>query len=263
TQAATACRSSTSPRPSSNVPSDSPVPRKLKRTVVAPSSRIARAAIVTTLLCIVPPSVGSGWQTMPTSGSAATSSSGRSTCSSSAPAGPAMVTGPEASGNGGSVRLAMRGMIGACAWPRTAVAVALRSIRAGIRRSCPALQADAATIAGVLRDTLRRPQPEMATPPEGGVAWTGHGRCGLLEVGEHPVDGGLDLLVGQRRIAALGRHDPAVRAGVALDRVLVQRFGALGDARGPVGLVHGRGIAHARGMAAGAQVAEDHRAVHR
>src|SRR3546814_1938641 len=80
---------------------------------------MARAAIVTTLLCIVPPSVGSGWQTMPTRGSGATSSSGRSTCSSSAPAGPAMATGPDASGSGGLGLgdlggLAMRGMIGAC-----------------------------------------------------------------------------------------------------------------------------------------------------
>src|SRR3546814_264263 len=79
----------------------------------------------------------------------------------------------------------------------------------------------------------RRRRPEAAP-------WTVSWTFLLLEVGEHPVDGGLDLLVGQRRVAALGRHDPAVRAGVAIDRVGVERLGALGDARRPIGLVHGR-----------------------
>src|SRR3546814_7344510 len=61
-------------------------------------------------------------------------------------------------------------------------------------------------LAGVVcRKRRRRPEAAPWT-----VSWT----LLLLEVGEHPVDGGLDLLVGQRRVAALGRHDPAVRAGV-------------------------------------------------
>src|SRR5690606_33654589 len=54
---------------------------------------------------------------------------------------------------------------------------------------------------------------------------------GLLEVVQHPVDRELDLLVGQCRVAALGRHHPAIGAGEALDRVAVQRVLALGDAR--------------------------------
>src|SRR3546814_2401258 len=82
-------------------------------------------------------------------------------------------------------------------------------------------------LAGVVcRKRRRRPEAAPWT-----VSWT----LLLLEVGEHPVDGGLDLLVGQRRVAALGRHDPAVRAGVAIDRVGVERLGALGDARRPMG----------------------------
>src|SRR3546814_3513087 len=58
----------------------------------------------------------------------------------------------------------------------------------------------------------RRRRPEAAP-------WTVSWTFLLLEVGEHPVDGGLDLLVGKRRVAALGRHDPAARAGVAFARV--------------------------------------------
>jgi hypothetical protein len=64
------------------------VPRKLKRTVVAPSWRKARADMVTTLLCMVPPSVGSGWQSTTTSGRGAAPPSGYSTTASIAPAGP-------------------------------------------------------------------------------------------------------------------------------------------------------------------------------
>jgi hypothetical protein len=48
-------QSSDSPMPSSKLPADAPAPRKLNRTVLAPHSRSARAVIVTTLLCIVPP----------------------------------------------------------------------------------------------------------------------------------------------------------------------------------------------------------------
>src|SRR3546814_13066903 len=50
---------------------------------------------------------------------------------------------------------------------------------------------------------------------------------------------------------------------VAIDRVCVERLGALGDAPRPMGLVHGRCFAHAGGVAAGAQFVEDLRAVHR
>src|SRR3546814_3805395 len=54
-------------------------------------------------------------------------------------------------------------------------------------------------LAGVVcRKRRRRPEAAPWT-----VSWT----LLLLEVGEHPVDGGLDLLVGQRRVAALGRSD--------------------------------------------------------
>src|SRR5690606_17269482 len=82
----------------------------------------------------------------------------------------------------------------------------------------------------------------------------------LLEVVEHPVDRGLDLLVGQRGVAALGGHH-AGAAGEALDGVLVQRVLALGDARGPRALGQGRGTADAAAVAGTAQVLEDHRTV--
>ena len=79
-------------------PADAPVPRKLNRTVTAPSSRRLRAAITTTLLCIVPPSVGSGWQITAVTGFTGSPSSGQSTWASRGPSGPASVIGPDAVG---------------------------------------------------------------------------------------------------------------------------------------------------------------------
>ena len=60
--AMTASASSTSPRPSSQTPPESPMPRKLKRTARQPSCTKARASVCTTLLSIVPPCCGCGWQ---------------------------------------------------------------------------------------------------------------------------------------------------------------------------------------------------------
>src|SRR4249919_1584720 len=68
----------------------------------------------------------------------------------------------------------------------------------------------------------------------------------LLQLADHPVDGGGDLRVAERRVAAAGRHHAAIGALVAFHRMLVERFLAHGDAGG---------------VAAGAQVAEDQRAV--
>ena len=59
--------------------------------------------MVTTLLCMVPPSVGSGWQTMATSGRGAASPSGGSTATSSRPAGPGSDRVVAWSGNGGNL----------------------------------------------------------------------------------------------------------------------------------------------------------------
>src|SRR3546814_10258637 len=53
----------------------------------------------------------------------------------------------------------------------------------------------------------------------------------------HPVHGVGDLLGGERRVAALRRHEVAVRAVVALDRVLDQGLDAFGQTRTPDGLV--------------------------
>src|SRR5690606_23236667 len=68
----------------------------------------------------------------------------------------------------------------------------------------------------------------------------------LLEVVQHPLDGGDDLLVGQGRVAALGRHH-AGAALEAVDGVLVQGVHALGDAGGP-----GRALQLGRAAGAGA-----------
>ncbi len=60
--------------------------------------------MVTTLLCRVPPSVDSGWQTMATIGCTGTSALGRSTTTSSGPAGPSssrQAVSPGATGNEG------------------------------------------------------------------------------------------------------------------------------------------------------------------
>ncbi len=101
THSATARRSSCSPTPWSNAPAELPTLRKLKRTTVMPSSRSARAAMVTTLLCMLPPSVESGWQKMAVTACAATSGSGRSTATSSGPTGPSKVNAADSVGNEG------------------------------------------------------------------------------------------------------------------------------------------------------------------
>ena len=101
TQSVTASRSSVSPRPWSKLPCDWPTPRKLKRTAARPSSLSARAAMVTTLLCSVPPSGGLGWQTTATP-ARSWPGSGRSTISSSWPAGPGISRGPDSLGKSGS-----------------------------------------------------------------------------------------------------------------------------------------------------------------
>src|SRR4249919_209210 len=85
----------------------------------------------------------------------------------------------------------------------------------------------------------------------------------LLQLADHPVDGGGDLRVAERRVAAAGRHHAAIGALVAFHRMLVERFLALGDARRPRGLFELGRHGDAGGVAAGAQVAEDHRAVER
>src|SRR5271169_1501750 len=58
----------------------------------------------------------------------------------------------------------------------------------------------------------------------------------LLRDLHHVIDGLLDQVIGQIQSSALGRHHGAV-ALEALDRVLVERRLALGDARSPGGLV--------------------------
>src|ERR1700722_7229961 len=83
-----------------------------------------------------------------------------------------------------------------------------------------------------------------------------------LNLRNHPFDGRLDLIVGQRRIAALGRHQFAVLALVAVDGVTDQRLQAFGDARCPRGLVRddrraGSGV----GVTGLAKVAESRLAV--
>src|SRR5690606_1078718 len=55
----------------------------------------------------------------------------------------------------------------------------------------------------------------------------------------------------------------AIRAGVTLHGVLVERVLALGKARIPVRMIQRRRLAHASGMAGGAEVVEDHLAVQR
>ena len=66
-QSITASASSSSPTPVVvSCLRCAPTPRKLKRTVAAPASCIARAAVCTTLFCIVPPCSGCGWHTTPT-----------------------------------------------------------------------------------------------------------------------------------------------------------------------------------------------------
>ena len=78
------------------------------------------------------------------------------------------------------------------------------------------------------------------TPPEGGVLWPWPRACaGLLDLADHPLDGGVHLFIAQRRIAALGRHHARL-AGEPFGSVLDQGIQALGNARRPVGLVaHG------------------------
>src|SRR5258705_12473630 len=85
----------------------------------------------------------------------------------------------------------------------------------------------------------------------------------LLELADHPVDGGLDLVIRQRRIAAAGRHHATIRAIEAVHRMAVERVLALRDARGPSGFLQLRRLGHAGGVAAGAQIAENHRTVER
>src|SRR3546814_18021816 len=78
----------------------------------------------------------------------------------------------------------------------------------------------------------------------------------------HPVHGVGDLLGGERRVAALRRHEVAVRAVVALDRVLDQGLDAFGQTRTPDGLVAPfRRAGDTGGVATGAQVVEDFLAV--
>ena len=86
-------------------------------------------------------------------------------------------------------------------------------------------------------------------------------REAILAVGQHPVDGGMYLLVGQGRIAALRGHDAAVRAGEAFDGVLVQRVHALGGARAHAGGIQHGGLAHTVGVAGAAKVLVDLAAV--
>src|SRR5690606_22822022 len=66
-----------------------------------PRSRSARAAWVTTLLCMLPPSMDSGWQMTAMTGRDAVSPSGRSTATSSGPTGPARVSVVDSWGKGG------------------------------------------------------------------------------------------------------------------------------------------------------------------
>src|SRR5881397_3113618 len=70
------------------MPSEPPTPRKLKRTARQPSCRQARASVCTTLLSIVPPCCGCGWQitAVPT-----LAELGASMAHSSGPAGPASI----------------------------------------------------------------------------------------------------------------------------------------------------------------------------
>ena len=63
----------------------------------------------------------------------------------------------------------------------------------------------------------------------------------------------MHLLLGQRRVAALGRHHPAVGAVVALDGVLEQGVLALGDACIPVRLGQGGRAAGTGGVAGAAE----------
>ena len=74
-----------------------PTPRKLKRSVRAPSSSRLRSRIDTTLLCMVPPCSGCGWQIRATAGRA-TPGSGTPASASIAPAGPYRVSAPAAAG---------------------------------------------------------------------------------------------------------------------------------------------------------------------
>src|SRR5690349_5821814 len=59
----------------------------------------------------------------------------------------------------------------------------------------------------------------------------------LLGLIDDPVHGVLDLLVGERRHAALRGHEATIRTVEALDRVLDQGVDAFRDARRPVTLV--------------------------
>src|SRR6187200_2434563 len=56
-----AWKSSRSPRPSSHSPALRPTPRKLNRSTAQPMRASALALWNTTFVCIVPPSIGSGW----------------------------------------------------------------------------------------------------------------------------------------------------------------------------------------------------------
>ena len=86
----------------------------------------------------------------------------------------------------------------------------------------------------------------------------GRSRWALTCSAPHPFHGGLDLFVGQGRVAALGRHHPGA-AGEPGDRLADQLVDALlGQARADPGRVQLRRAADAGGMAAGAgAVVED------
>src|SRR6185437_16272122 len=94
--------------------------------------------------------------------------------------------------------------------------------------------------------------------------WTDEDILSSFHLRDHPLHGGLDLRIGERGVAALGRHVVAVRTGVAIDRVLHERRDAFLDARRPRGLVGDLGRACGAGrMTRGAQVVEDRLAVGR
>src|SRR3546814_21062409 len=186
-----------------------------------------------------------------------------------------MATGPDASGSGGLGLgylggLAMRGMVGACTRLRMVALPCCDPGKANFDepgRCCGLMPPRLREFPGAVLPGVVLPEPSCRSRLAGVVCqkrrrrpeaapWTVSWTFLLPEVGEHPVDGGLALLVGQRRVAALGRHDTAVRAGVAIGRVGVELRGAQGDARGTLGVVIGRGVAPAGGVAGGAQVVE-------
>ena len=72
-------------------PRSRPTPRKLKRNVGAPHSIMERAMTCVTLLSMVPPNSGCGWQATPNTRGAPSAPSGNSSLASSGPTGPAIV----------------------------------------------------------------------------------------------------------------------------------------------------------------------------